>query len=93
MSNSQWNEDQAAGEKAQREWEADRVRVKAERLQLAQVLKELFANMDCGDRSCRFKSQGYGGMRTNGGCRCLGELRKSERDALVEMVERIAKDG
>lgn len=26
---------------------------------------------DCGDNSCNFKGRGSGGMRTNGGCRCL----------------------
>jgi len=29
--------------------------------------------LDCGDNSCRFARQ-RGGMRTNGGCRCLKEL-------------------
>ena len=27
-------------------------------------------NLDCGDNSCKYKSRGSGGMRTNGGCRC-----------------------
>jgi hypothetical protein len=26
---------------------------------------------DCGDNSCMFGGRGKGGMRTNGGCRCL----------------------
>jgi hypothetical protein len=26
---------------------------------------------DCGDNSCDFKGRGSGGMRTNGGCRCV----------------------
>lgn len=26
---------------------------------------------DCSDNSCYFKGRGSGGMRTNGGCRCL----------------------
>ncbi len=29
---------------------------------------------DCGDNSCRFGGEGKGGMRTNGGCRCLSGL-------------------
>lgn len=29
----------------------------------------LFANLDCGDNSCKYKKS-KGGMRTNGGCRC-----------------------
>jgi hypothetical protein len=27
-------------------------------------------NLDCGDNSCKYKSNGSGGMRTNCGCRC-----------------------
>lgn len=27
--------------------------------------------LDCGDNSCYFKEGPKGGMRTNGGCRCL----------------------
>lgn len=30
--------------------------------------------MDCGDSSCEFEGRGKGGMRTNGGCRCLKDL-------------------
>lgn len=29
------------------------------------------AQMDCGDSSCLFAGRGKGGMRTNGGCRCI----------------------
>lgn len=28
---------------------------------------------DCGDNSCMFGGRGRGGMRTNGGCRCLSK--------------------
>lgn len=27
-------------------------------------------DLDCGDNSCKYKSRGSGGMRTNGRCRC-----------------------
>ncbi len=29
--------------------------------------------LDCGDNSCRFMEMGKGGMRTNGGCRCISD--------------------
>ena len=32
--------------------------------------------IDCGDNSCMFGRRG--GMRTNGGCRCLGDRSKIE---------------
>ena len=36
------------------------------------------SKLDCGDNSCRF-AQNKGGMRTNGGCRCLKEIDQSVR--------------
>ncbi len=38
------------------------------------LLKEL-SKLDCGDNSCFYKGMGKGGMRTNGGCRCLLDVR------------------
>lgn len=37
--------------------------------------------LDCGDNSCRFK-EATGGMRTNGGCRCLGDGRMTAEERL-----------
>ncbi len=34
--------------------------------------------LDCGDNSCLFAER-KGGMRTNGGCRCLDELPADRR--------------
>lgn len=34
---------------------------------------------DCGDNSCLFGGAGKGGMRTNGGCRCLKDLPATTR--------------
>ena len=46
-----------------------------------------FGPLDCGDNSCRFATN-KGGMRTNGGCRCLDNI--YDKGALA-MIERIAK--
>ena len=40
----------------------------------AEQLIEFLESLDCGDNSCYFKARGKGGMRTNGGCRCLKGL-------------------
>lgn len=45
----------------------------AEKTELLKEAKEIADfNLDCGDNSCRFaKQKDRGGLRTNGGCRCL----------------------
>lgn len=35
--------------------------------------------LDCGDNSCQFDGRGAGGVRTNGGCRCLYGLSSKQR--------------
>lgn len=40
---------------------------------------------DCGDNSCLFGGAGKGGMRTNGGCRCLRDLPPSARRYFARM--------
>lgn len=47
--------------------------------------------LDCGDNSCRYAPR-MGGMRTNGGCRCLKDLsaeqrRKVERYSYKQSLE------
>lgn len=46
--------------------------------------------MDCGDSSCLF-AKTHGGMRTNGGCRCLQNLGfcRGERESLRRMAAEI----
>ena len=41
---------------------------------------------DCGDNSCLFGGRGKGGMRTNGGCRCLQGV-KFETRRYFEILE------
>jgi len=44
-------------------------------------------NIDCGDNSCQFaKKKAKGGMRTNGGCRCLSNA-GFHRSAIVAVEE------
>lgn len=43
------------------------------------------ANLDCEDNSCHFAKEKKG-MRTNGGCRCLQELRPHKlRNVIIEI--------
>lgn len=46
--------------------------------------------IDCGDNSCRFATE-HGGMRTNGGCRCLynAGFPESTTKAFVEMFREL----
>lgn len=69
--------------------ECDALRARCEKMEKA--LSNL-ANLDCGDNSCLFASEKTG-MRTNGGCRCLGArslhgktqaLKALAREALAE---------
>ena len=43
--------------------------------------------MDCGDNSCAFATP-RGGMRTNGGCRCLSKLQIHATDAKGWVIPR-----
>lgn len=43
--------------------------------------------MDCGDNSCAFATP-RGGMRTNGGCRCLSKLQIHAADAKGWVIPR-----
>lgn len=56
-------------------------------------IAERISNLDCGDSSCLFSKQ-KGGMRTNGGCRCLNgrptyglHILANHADALLDVVE------
>jgi len=42
-------------------------------------------NSDCGSNSCLFYGRGKGGMRTNGGCMCYGNL-------VYELVDKIMRN-
>lgn len=57
------------------------------RLELAKLIL-VSLNIDCGDNSCRFTLD-RSGMRTNGGCRCLGHIVSSEkrREAQAFLLE------
>jgi hypothetical protein len=45
--------------------------------------------LDCGDNSCQFAAK-RGGMRTNAGCRCIGERAGyGSRSALAVLVGRV----
>lgn len=48
-----------------------------------QLLKDL-SKLDCLDNTCHFKGRGPGGMRTNGGCRCLRDTpRELKRELII----------
>lgn len=69
----------------------------AERLTLARAFDAATRDLDCGDNSCRFKAHGPGGMRTNGGCSCLGVkdgggMRGIEVSRAVEVSRHIVKE-
>lgn len=42
------------------------------------------SELDCGDNSCHFMGRGKGGMRTNGGCRCLRNIDRHTRMVLIK---------
>ena len=70
----------------------------AERLTLARAFDAATRDLDCGDNSCRFKAHGKGGMRTNGGCSCLGVkdgggMRGLEVSRAVEVARRIVAEA
>ena len=46
-------------------------------------------NMDCGDNSCNYAKK-KGGMRTNGGCRCLQDVDPHMKRVNIERVLRFA---
>jgi hypothetical protein len=49
------------------------------------------SELDCGDNSCKY-SKNRGGMRTNGGCRCVvNKPRDVERHLLRQVAELQAK--
>ena len=52
--------------------------------ELAEALNEYDERLDCGDNSCLFASH-KGGMRTNGGCRCVD--RPGVKSALALIVK------
>lgn len=41
--------------------------------------------LDCGDNSCLF-ALNRSGMRTNGGCRCLADIRQPMRHVLAQRI-------
>ena len=44
--------------------------------------------LDCGDNSCMFKKRDrMGGMRTNGGCRCLWDLPPPQRRVITRLLQ------
>lgn len=47
----------------------------------------LNVDWDCGDNSCRFAKK-KGGMRTNGGCRCLENFGKVHSSTIKRFVMR-----
>ena len=50
------------------------------RADVVAALLVVLDQLDCGDNSCLFGGRSKGGMRTNGGCRCLdGWCRQGER--------------
>jgi hypothetical protein len=70
---------------AQSETELLRKRIAGlrEALELGGKIVERY-DLDCGDNSCYFKAHGKGGMRTNGGCRCV-----ENKTRAVENVARV----
>lgn len=54
---------------------------------MEELIKDLvlqLQKLDCGDNSCEF-SRSKNGMRTNGGCRCLGSLPLGLRIAITRV--------
>lgn len=45
--------------------------------------------LDCGDNSCEFDGGGAGGMRTNGGCRCLQGLSSKQSHRVRRYIHRL----
>jgi hypothetical protein len=60
-----------------------------EALAVSQFAVALAEGLDCGDNSCMFKARGKGGMRTNGGCRCLGEGPTLKKRKALELAKKI----
>jgi len=63
---------------------------------LKEAYQELINTLDCKDNSCMYKrpdENGRYGMRTNGGCRCLGirTLPNNQRWALVKLLKEVEK--
>jgi len=55
-------------------------------------LEWLTTTLDCGDNSCHFKDPTKpGGMRTNGGCRCLDLLDVGKRRFVLKMFHELVK--
>jgi hypothetical protein len=50
--------------------------------------KALVETLDCGDGGCQYKKYGVYGIRTNGGCNCLGmkSLPSKQRIALRRLL-------
>jgi len=54
---------------------------------LKKRLRDVLPEWDCGDNSCRFRPAKFdGGMRTNGGCRCLQDLRSDKRLDVTRLI-------
>jgi hypothetical protein len=47
--------------------------------------------LDCGDNSCMFDGRDKGGVRTNGGCRCLTGLSWAQRARVLQYVRRMSE--
>lgn len=45
--------------------------------------------LDCGDNACAFDGAGAGGMRTNGGCRCLEGLGHRQAGRVRRYIARL----
>lgn len=43
---------------------------------------------DCGDNSCRFATT-KGGMRTNGGCRCIKDVREGKTRLYIHLLREL----
>ena len=59
------------------------------------ILKEFDSVMEvlnCGDSACMFKNKTRsGGMKTNGGCRCLMDLSKEQKRRIRRLLQMIKK--
>jgi hypothetical protein len=71
-------------------WRCSDCRGPTREQQLEEALRALTEalNLDCGDNSCRFARK-RGGMRTNGGCRCI-ESRKPGAVSRIAAAHRAA---
>lgn len=71
------------------------VKVSEEDLKYTDILRMLrrLSQKDCGDSSCQFAGKGKGGMRTNGGCRCVDALALELTDAIANARAEGFKEG